>query len=255
MGVNRTVVTGTAGALLVLVLCVACGPEQALSRSPHHRLPRVPASAPSRQTTPPTKPVAPSTTRSTTTLPTPTTTTTTNPAGALPQTTALPPATSPQFEREMSALWSAIKTGETDPAMAAFFPEAAYDQVKALSDPTSDFLYRLVAEFDSDIQAAHDYLGGQAAAAKLAFVAVDENEVAWIPPGYCTNKVGYWHAPGARLVYEEGGEERSIGIASLISWRGEWYIVHLGAVLRGDQGGVVDSPSLGEGEFAPPGGC
>ena len=47
----------------------------------------------------------------------------------------------------------------------------------------------------------------------------------------------------------------SIGIASLISWRGRWYVVHLGAVLRSGQAGVVDQPADGPGTPGPPGGC
>jgi len=64
--------------------------------------------------------------------------------------------------------------------------------------------------------------------------------------------VGYWHAPGSRLVYREQGAVRSIGVFSLISWRGQWYVVHLSSY---DSPGTVDSPSTGRGTFGPPGGC
>ncbi|MFZ0189616.1 MAG: hypothetical protein WAL72_22035 [Streptosporangiaceae bacterium] len=39
----------------------------------------------------------------------------------------------------------------------------------------------------------------------------------WLDPGVCANSLGYWHVPGARVVYREHGQERSFGIASLIS--------------------------------------
>ena len=58
----------------------------------------------------------------------------------------------------------------------------------------------------------------------------------------CANGVGYWHVAGVRLVYRQHGQVRSIGIASLISWRGRWYVVHFGAVLRSGGDGIVDSP-------------
>ena len=58
----------------------------------------------------------------------------------------------------------------------------------------------------------------------------------WVPPGACYNSIGYWHVPGARVVYERGGATRSFGIASLISWRGDWYLVHLGAYSRNGAG-------------------
>lgn len=73
--------------------------------------------------------------------------------------------------------------------------------------------------------------------------------------GACYNKVGYWHLPGLRLVYRINGELRSFGIASLISWRGQWYVVHLGGVTRTTTGGLVDEPSPGAGIPGPPGGC
>ena len=73
----------------------------------------------------------------------------------------------------------------------------------------------------------------------------------WVPPAVCDNRLGYWELPNARLVYASGGQVRSIGIASLISWRGVWYVVHLGAVTRTGAGGVVASPSAGPGTSSP----
>lgn len=77
----------------------------------------------------------------------------------------------------------------------------------------------------------------------------------WLDPGVCANSLGYWHVPGARVVYREHGQERSFGIASLISWRGVWYVVHFGAVLRSVVSGIVDQPTAGPGVPGPPGGC
>ncbi len=156
----------------------------------------------------------------------------------------------------MTDLWRAITTGAVSDALPAFFPLNAYVQVKAIPDPTYDWHTRLLDEFDADITAAHDYLGRGAATAKLVSVEVAAPYAAWVSPGYCYNSIGYWHAPGNRLVYSEDGRIHSIGIASLISWRGEWYVVHLGAVERPSSGGgVVDDPTPGYGTLGPPGGC
>jgi hypothetical protein len=155
----------------------------------------------------------------------------------------------------MFDLWRAIRTGRAVDALPAFFPERAYMQLKAIADPAYDWTYRLLADFDLDIGAAHRYLGPGAKSAKLLRVEVAASDVAWIPPGYCYNSVGYWHAPGNRIVYSENGQVRSIGIASLISWRGVWYVVHLGAVLRSSDTGIVDDPEPGPGLLGPPGGC
>ena len=79
--------------------------------------------------------------------------------------------------------------------------------------------------------------------ARLVRVIVPESEAAWVYPGVCYNSIGYWHVGGARVVYTEHGQERSFGIASLISWRGVWYVVHFGEVLRPVVTGVVDQPA------------
>jgi len=49
------------------------------------------------------------------------------------------------------------------------------------------------------------------------------------------------------MVYRQDGQIRSLGIASMISWRGVWYVVHLGAILRSSDAGTVDEPASGAG--------
>jgi hypothetical protein len=172
------------------------------------------------------------------------------------QTGTLPPARSPMFEAEMTDLWAGVVSGRPDLAMPAFFPLLAYEQVKAIADPAADWQSRLVSEFSADVIAAHDVIGGQSArTATLVRVIVPEDEADWISPGVCDNGVGYWHVAGARLVYRVGGQVMSFGISTLISWRGHWYVVHLGGEVRTSAGGMVDQPSAGLGAPGPPGGC
>jgi hypothetical protein len=172
------------------------------------------------------------------------------------QTGTLPPARSAMFQAEMTDLWAGVVSGQPDLAMPAFFPLLAYEQVKAIADPAADWQGRLVAEFRADVIAAHDLIGGQAARqATLVRVIVPEEEADWISPGVCSNGVGYWHVAGARLVYRVGGQLMSFGISTLISWRGHWYVVHLGGEVRTTTGGMVDQPSAGPGVPGPPGGC
>jgi hypothetical protein len=172
-------------------------------------------------------------------------------AGALPQTRAFPSTGSVAFRNAMTDLWLAVTTGNSRFAQPAFFPEAAYKQVKAIPYPEADWQYRLWYDFTLDVRAAHDLL---AAGARLDRVIVPAVEAAWIYPGACYNSVGYWHVGGARVVYTERGQERSFGIASLISWRGVWYVIHFGGVVRGAVG-LVDQPAVGPGIPGPPGGC
>lgn len=155
----------------------------------------------------------------------------------------------------MAALWAGIRSGSARVARAAFFPKLAYAQVKAIADPAADYRDRLLSEFALDLDAAHALLDAHAAAAELIAVRVPESYAHWVPPGACFNRIGYYEVPNSRVVYRLNGSVRSLGIASLISWRGVWYVVHLGAVERSGPGGVVDDPEAGAGTPVPSSTC
>jgi hypothetical protein len=173
-------------------------------------------------------------------------------AGALPQTRAFPSADSAAFHHAMQDVWLAVTTGNARLALPAFFPLAAYQKLKAIYDPTSDWDDRLWYDFTLDVHAAHQMVDPDA---RLQRVLVAGYDAAWVYPGICDNSTGYWHVSGARMVYRQHGQELSIGIASLISWRGVWYVVHFGAVLRSAVTGIVDDPETGPGIPGPAGGC
>jgi hypothetical protein len=173
-------------------------------------------------------------------------------AGALPQTSVLPSIQSVAFRNAMQDLWLAVTTGNPDLALPAFFPLAAYQRLKAIYEPAEDWHNRLWYDFTLDVGAAH---GVVEPGDRLARIIVPTTDAAWIDPGVCDNSIGYWHVPGVRVVYSQHGQERSFGIASLISWRGVWYVVHFGAVLRNEVTGIVDQPTTGPGVPGPPGGC
>ena len=173
-------------------------------------------------------------------------------AGALPQTRAFPGTRTAAFDNAMADLWLAVTTGNPRFGRPGFFPVAAYEQVKAEPYPVPDWQDRLWYDFVLDVRAAHRLVGS---GARLDRVVVPGTYAAWVYPGACHNKIGYWHVPGARIVYRVHGQERSFGIASLISWRGVWYVVHLGAAQRTVVTGIVDQPAAGPGVPGPPGGC
>jgi hypothetical protein len=151
-------------------------------------------------------------------------------------------------------LWLAVKADRPSDARPAFFPVNAYKQVKAIFDPASDWRNRLWLDFALDIAAAHALLRPGATKARLIRVIVPSAEVVWVGPDACYNRVGYWHVAGPRVVYRLHGQLRSFGIASLISWRGVWYVVHFGGIVR-PAVGMVDAPTTGPGYPGPPGGC
>jgi hypothetical protein len=176
-------------------------------------------------------------------------------AGAKPQTMARPRAYGRAWHAMVTDLWLAVKTGRASLGRQAYFPLAAYKQVKAIADPAADWESRLWGDFVLDVGAAHALLGRGAKHARLLRVlmapAADD---AWIGPGACYNSVGYWHIANARVVYREHGQVRSFGIASLISWRGVWYVVHFGGVVRPEIP-MTDDPASGPGYVGPQGGC
>lgn len=168
-----------------------------------------------------------STSADTTTTSLPVTTTTVDP-GSLPQTAQLPSASDPLFVGHMSDLLQAVMTGDVTLGAPAFFPLGAYIQVKGISDPAHDYRTRLIADYDQDIAALHSQLAPGTAVTydRVSVPATAE----WIRPGVEYNKGSYWRVYGSRLWYTVGGQVHSFPIASMISWRGEWYVVHLSSI-------------------------
>lgn len=158
------------------------------------------------------------------------TTTTTVDPGALPQTRQEPAADDAAFADRARGLWQAIVTDDPAPGMAFFFPLSAYLQVKAISDPAHDWQTRLVAAYREDIHALHLALGADPSSATYAGITVPMAAARWVNPGEEYNRIGYWRVYGSTIHYSVNDQSRVVTIASLISWRGEWYLVHLRAI-------------------------
>jgi hypothetical protein len=155
----------------------------------------------------------------------------TDDSASLPQTHDEPTASGPAFEGRVKALWDGIVADDPERAMAFFFPLGAYRQVKDVPDPAADWKRRLVAAYTHDIHALHARLGDDAANAKLVDLDVPQARARWVEPEEEYNKIGYWRVFGSRLRYETAaGTTGSFEVKSLISWRGEWYVVHLSAI-------------------------
>jgi len=223
------------GAALFLSACGTAGPGQPTGPAPQTPSSQSPPTAPARHRPLHPLPVAPG-------------------AGRLPQTMARPSADGRAFHAMVTDLWLAVRAGRPSYGRQAFFPVGAYKQVKAIVNPALDWRNRLWGDFVLDVRAAHALLGRHARTARLVRVIVDSPGVAWVGAGACYNRIGYWHVANSRVVYRLHGQLRSFGIASLISWRGVWYVVHFGGVVRGAVG-MVDSPAVGTGSPGPQGGC
>jgi len=148
--------------------------------------------------------------------------------GTLPQTRDKPEASGAGFDARVAALFDAVQHDDPERAMPAFFPVTAYEQVKAASNPASDWKRRLVTAYKRDIHALHKRLGDHATETKLVRAEVPQDRAKWVEPGEEFNKLGYYRVYGTRIIYSSPeGKERSFEVTSLISWRGEWYVVHL----------------------------
>jgi hypothetical protein len=149
--------------------------------------------------------------------------------GTLPQTSQLPNASDPLFVARIKDLWQAVVDGRPAEAHPSLFPLSAYAQVKGISDPVHDYQTRLIRDFDQDVESLQAALGANPEAATFTGVTVP-SAAQWILPGVEYNKGSYWRVYGTTVTYTVGGESRSFPITSMISWRGEWYVVHLSAI-------------------------
>jgi hypothetical protein len=149
---------------------------------------------------------------------------------SLPQTRDMPHASGPAFEKRVAGLWDAIITDEPARAEPFFFPVGAYNQVKDIPSPGADWKHRLMSAYARDIHALHARLTDEASRAIFVALEVPDARVRWVDPGEEYNKIGYFRVFGSKLRYEIEGERRSFDVKSLISWRGEWYVVHLSAI-------------------------
>jgi hypothetical protein len=147
--------------------------------------------------------------------------------GTLSQTKDKPESSGAAFDARVAALWEGIVKDDPERAMPFFFPLSAYEQVKAVTNAGADWRHRLLTSYKRDVHALHKRLGEHATDAKLLRIEVPQDRAKWIEPTEEYNKLGYYRVYGTRLVYEVDGKERSFEVTSLISWRGEWYVVHL----------------------------
>jgi hypothetical protein len=151
-----------------------------------------------------------------------------NAEGSESQTTERPRSDSAKLHARAQALLAALSSDTPDAALPFFFPSEAYVQVKAIAHPEADWKRRLVAAFARDIHALHKRV-----AANATFVALEiaEPRVRWVEPGEEGNRIGYYRVYGAKLRYRSGPGTQAIEdfleLKSLISWRGEWFVVHL----------------------------
>ncbi len=126
--------------------------------------------------------------------------------------------------------------------------------MKAIPYPESDYENRLLYLFNLDITAYRGFLLARGTP-RLLYVVSSPSDAQWIPVNACYNKIGYWHVPGARFVFRWPSLTASVGVLSMISWRGTWYFIHLGQYTATGSKGQIYDFSDGAGTPGPRGSC
>ena len=181
-------------------------------------------------------------------------TTTIDPGRLAP--TAIEPSTGRPLIAQLTTLWHAILSDDTKLARSVFFPRTAYLRMKRglIQSPSRDYASRLIFFFNLDLAAYRQRITSGSQPVLLA-VRVNRGDASWIAPRHCDNLIGYWHLGGVRFAFRQNGKVQSVAIDSLISWRGVWYVVHLGPNPRVADVGTVDEYRSGLGVVGTPGGC
>jgi hypothetical protein len=152
------------------------------------------------------------------------------------------PVVDADFTARLQDYWTHVLSGSIGLGHNFFFPRTAYLQLKTLSNAGGDFDTRLYHDYRNDVIADHQLVTSSGPGAKVLGVDVPAAGVHWVPPGVEYNSIGYWNVMYARVRYEVGGVQKSFAIDSMISWRGQWYVVHLGPDWRPGAGGWVCKP-------------
>jgi hypothetical protein len=170
--------------------------------------------------------------------------------------TRVEPSFAAPLTARMHRLFHAISADSPSLGASLFFPRSAYFEMKVglISNPSADYRDRLVALFNLDLHSYHQLLLAHPASF-LVRVNANPRLATWIAPGACENRIGYWHVPGVRLVVSRNHRTVSVAVFSLISWRGVWYVVHLGPNPRPRDVGTVAGFAPGPGTPGPGGGC
>lgn len=146
----------------------------------------------------------------------------------MPQTEERPSLESPLFQLRTKLLLDAIVRDEPALARPFFFPVEAYEQVKAIAKPAQDWRHRLWRNFERDVHEYHAKLGADPQRASLERIEVREQASRWMKPSSEGNRIGYYRVTRSAIVGKTSdGKPLRLELTSMISWRGEWFVVHL----------------------------
>ena len=153
------------------------------------------------------------------------------------------PVIDANFMARLQGYWTHVLAGSVGLGNDFFFPRTAYLQLKTIPNAGGDFDTRLYHDYRNDVIADHELVTSAGPGAKVLGVDVPAAAVHWVPPGVEVQLDRLLEGdvrPGALRGRRPG--QKSFAIDSMISWRGQWYVVHLGPDWRPGAGGWVCKP-------------
>lgn len=141
-----------------------------------------------------------------------------------PQASAEPRPSPDTAQEAAQRLFQAIVHDDPRRAADAFFPRAAFSQVKAMQKPER-YYDKLYARFVEDIHRLHRDTPELAQAEFIELMLGHRG--GWVRPGEEGNRLPYWAARHTTLRYRVGDQVRSLEVRVLITWQQRWYIIHL----------------------------
>ncbi len=138
-----------------------------------------------------------------------------------------PELSTPGLEQHGRVLLDAIAKDDPELAKDFFFPRAPFTPLKDVANPDR-YWVQLYATYKRDIHEMHrkrrDWTGATFESLRLG------SPPTWVKPGDEYNKIGYYRTFNAKLRYTIGERKGVIDVHTIISWQGDWYVTHLGAI-------------------------
>ncbi len=116
----------------------------------------------------------------------------------------------------------------SNPRCRRCFPLVAYQQVKDVTKPERDYKFRLLANFKRAPTRVPSTPSAQRPTEQVRRRRRVRKGRQMDGARIEGNKLGYFRVLRSRLRFTlPTGRSREFELTSLISWRGEWYVVHL----------------------------
>jgi hypothetical protein len=144
-----------------------------------------------------------------------------------PENRQKPDLHSERLDDRARHLLDAIATGEAARGDDFFFPRSPFIPLKDVRDP-GRYFDQLLGAYHRDIRELHKSRRDWTSVRLVSFAL--GTTPTWVAPGREYNKIGYYRTFGAKLRWQAGDSSGAIGISTIISYHGRWFITHLAPI-------------------------